>query len=95
MKIKDTLIQKGINNLKNIYKMYRIVPYSEGEYNIRPKFRGVNPLILINGIYRKLSELDENFKLEFNKTKKWCQEGYGINILDEYKIIEKNDHNNI
>ena len=48
-----------------------------------PKFRGIDPLIRRNsGDFVRLSEIDTMFKSNYDTIKKWCQDGYEIEILE-------------
>lgn len=57
---------------------YKIVSYGKGEINKKPKFRGIDPLVKVDGRLQRLSFLNPHFKKEFDKVKKWCEQGYGI-----------------
>ncbi len=71
----------------DIYSHFTIVPYGDGTYNFKPKCRGVDPLVKNDdGTIQKLTEIDSDYKKEFESTKKWCQEGYGlVTTFDTYK----------
>ena len=48
-----------------------------------PKFRGIDPLVKWNsGNFVRLSEIDAMFKSNYDTIKKWCQDGYEIEILE-------------
>ncbi|MBQ7524652.1 MAG: hypothetical protein IJT08_03535, partial [Alphaproteobacteria bacterium] len=48
----------------------------------KPKFRGVNPLVKDkSGKLRRLTELDPMFRNYYESVKKWCDEGFEIDIL--------------
>ncbi|MDR1289355.1 MAG: hypothetical protein LBJ77_03120 [Holosporales bacterium] len=44
----------------------------------RPKFRGIDPLVLTDGKLVRLSEIDSEFKEYYESVKKWCKKGYTI-----------------
>ena len=52
--------------------------FGKGQINIKPKFRGIDPMVYYNGKYQLLSKIDKNFSHNFNLVKEWCQKGYGI-----------------
>lgn len=47
-----------------------------------PKFRGIDPLVLIeSGSMQRLTELDHMFRNHYEAVKKWCKDGFEIDIL--------------
>lgn len=78
---KDPKLMEDIVKLSHIHKIYTVTTYDKGEINIKPKFRGVNPYILTNGSFKRLTDMDPVFYAEFERVKAWCQNGYGINLL--------------
>jgi uncharacterized protein len=82
MKSDDLYLQRILRKCKNVHYSFTVVQYGKGTVNIKPKFRGVDPLILVDGMYKQLSSLDSIFKEEFERVKEWCSEGYGIIIHD-------------
>jgi HD superfamily phosphohydrolase len=78
-KSKNPTIKALLKQCENIYAHFTVVEYGKGKFNFRPKFRGVNPLVQIKkNKFKMLTEIDEQFKKEFETTKKWCETGYGI-----------------
>lgn len=75
----DPLIKKFLKKCENVYAHFTVVPYGKGDYNFKPKFRGIDPLVRVRkNRYKTLTTLDTEFKKEFESTKKWCETGYGI-----------------
>lgn len=81
----DLFIQSKLLQLKDIKKLMNIgiVP---GEkfitINEKPKFRGIDPLVLHEKKLCFLTDLDEKFKLYYNRVKEYCENGYSVLIND-------------
>ena len=86
-KIKDPKIHKALAHLPNIHQIFKVVEYGNGEFNTTPKFRGVDPWVLKKGKYRRLTEIDKEYKNLFEMTKAWCKKGYGVRLLKEYALV--------
>ena len=72
-------IKKLLKKCENIYAHFTVVEYGKGECNFKPKFRGIDPLVRTKkNTFKTLTEIDKDFKKEFEATKKWCEAGYGI-----------------
>jgi HD superfamily phosphohydrolase len=77
-KSSDILIQEWFAKLHDIHNCFEVVKFGEGTMNVHPKFRGVDPFILSQKGFKRLSELDHAFKKKFDTLKEWCNAGYGI-----------------
>jgi hypothetical protein len=51
----DKIIKNLLNKCKEDAKSFKLTTYGKGQINIKPKFRGTDPLILDNNQYKKLS----------------------------------------
>lgn len=58
----------------------------EADMHIYPKFRGIDPLIQINGKYVRLTELDETFAKETERVKKLMQQGFHLKIASNAEV---------
>jgi hypothetical protein len=47
----------------------------------RPKFRGIDPLVLVGDKFVRLTELDFMFKNYYFAVQAWCNDGFIIDIL--------------
>ncbi len=77
----DLFIQTMLRYCSDIHNSFSTVEYGTGTVNITPKFRGVDPLIQENGTITRLTELDADYKNNFEATKLWCKTGYGVVLL--------------
>ncbi|OMQ02005.1 phosphohydrolase [Lawsonia intracellularis] len=77
----NKFINKGMEHLKDVHNIFKEYPFGQGELNIKPKFRGVDPLIKVGENFVRLSAIDPNFKEKFEEVKKWCNTGYGIRFV--------------
>ncbi len=62
---KNAQINYHVHNLLNAYN-------HEAEINQQPrknKFRGINPWVLVEGSFKRLTEIDKDFEAEFNRVK--------------------------
>ncbi len=75
---KDPFIEAIFTKCNNIYQNFTTVTYGQGDINIKPKYRGINPLVMIDNQLFKLSEIDIDFNNRFNEVQEWCKKGYGI-----------------
>ncbi len=64
-------------NKKNIFAL---TTFGEGEYNTRPKFRGVDPWVKGDNSFFRLTELDKSYAQAYLDTKNWCNKGFGIKL---------------
>ncbi len=76
----DDVILNALDKCSRIYDTYSVVAYGEGDLNIRHKFRGIDPLVKHNGSYLPLTELDNDFKREFEETKTQIKQGFGLKL---------------
>jgi HD superfamily phosphohydrolase len=76
----DSIIQEWLAKTQELHESFDVVKFGDGDFNFHPKFRGVDPLILSHKKLQRLSSLDSEFKVKFNKLKEWCGNGYGIVI---------------
>ncbi|MCC8417691.1 MAG: hypothetical protein LN588_04240 [Rickettsia endosymbiont of Bryobia graminum] len=63
---KDPKIQKLFEEYYDKIKTFTTVEFGKGQINIKPKFRGIDPLVYYKGQYLVLSEIDKNFRHNFN-----------------------------
>jgi HD superfamily phosphohydrolase len=48
-----------------------------------PKFRGIDPLVKReDGSFIRLSEINQEFKKEYDSVKEWCRNGFNVHVLD-------------
>lgn len=77
-KSEDPYITKSFANLKNIHNIFDVVDFGMGSVNIKPKFRGVDPLVKSGSSLKRLTELDNKYKKQYEEVKGFCAKGYGI-----------------
>ena len=59
----------------------KIQGYKYETRRFHPKFRGIDPFVLQNDKLIPLSELDTEYKQEYEEVKAWCNQGYDVDIL--------------
>lgn len=79
---KDEQIQRLLKYCQDIQKHYKVVLASLGDFQSKPKFRGVDPLVCLEGQpCQMLTQIDPVFKKEFNRVMAWCKKGYGVKLF--------------
>lgn len=78
MQSNDLVIKEWFDRAVDHANQYQIVPYGEGAVNVKPKCRAVDPLVLHEGNYCRLSSLNVTFARELHEVQQWCRVGYGI-----------------
>ena len=74
---KDGEIVKNFLAIGKLKDSFELVDKNFDKY-VRPKFRGIDPLVKIKGKLSRLSDLDEAFNKSFEEVKEWCKKGYGL-----------------
>ncbi|BDB96315.1 hypothetical protein [Candidatus Hydrogenosomobacter endosymbioticus] len=78
----DQEIRKYMRACELVHSSFEEVVCGPFDVHIRPKFRGIDPLIITSdGKYVRLSEIDQKFRERFIKVKKWCEKGYKLRFL--------------
>jgi HD superfamily phosphohydrolase len=75
----DNKIQNYLQQCETQPEKIEGVSYSKKEV-FRPKFRGIDPLVLENGEMRRLTEVDIMFRCYYEAVKEWCQKGFEIEV---------------
>lgn len=80
VKNQDLVIQLNLQQCQQPTDKIAGQKYRTEKYT--PKFRGVDPLVKVddNGFVR-LSEIDSEFKNNYDSVKKWCKDGFEVDIL--------------
>ncbi len=80
---KDSIIQLMLKQCKEPVRKFSEYKYKK--IKVYPKFRGIDPLVKSahSGKILRLTELEQEFKEEFDFVDSWCQKGYVIDILKE------------
>jgi uncharacterized protein len=70
----DPLIQKATNAILNPQHYYELADH--GEFEIKPKFRGIDPWVQTEDGIKRLREIDTQFAHAFEQTKKKLNAGF-------------------
>ena len=82
----DPYIQDTMYKLLHYTEYYELVDVQYADIVVKCKFRGINPLVKIGNTFFQLTELDENFKKDFEETKKAAEHGWGIKLINPVTI---------
>lgn len=77
----DSLIQSYLSKCSHIKNNYKIGSKEDYNYLYHPKFRGINPLVKVDGYLVRLSSLDQDFAEEFQRVKEQTKQGLFL-VLD-------------
>lgn len=73
-----------INKCQNINTIYKVVSENDlFDKFFKIKFRGIDPLVKLNYKFYRLTELNEEFKNEYENCKNYCKNGIYIKYLSE------------
>jgi uncharacterized protein len=84
----DEKIQKLIKKAQNCRKMFSIVNLSKKDtcdHIVQTKFRGINPWIKRGKIFKRLTDVDDDFSKKYFQLKKQVKNGWPINLIGEAK----------
>lgn len=77
---KDPFIETTIQRIKNIHQSFELCKKENADFVIYLKFRGINPLIkTIHGL-KPLTELDQNYKRDFESLEQKMLQGWPIKL---------------
>lgn len=81
-KSNDKNIIELMNKCRNISKIFKVVSKEEDfDKYFKIKFRGIDPLVKLNGKFYRLTKLNEEFNNEYEKCKDYCKNGIYIKYL--------------
>jgi HD superfamily phosphohydrolase len=72
----DVEIQNLISKIFNFQDNYKIGSFSDSDLFLKGKFRGINPLIKDGSEFNRLTQVNEEFKVEFNLVKDKLAQGF-------------------
>lgn len=79
---KDLLIQNCLEKCSHVEKHYKIGNKESHNYTFRPKFRGVNPWVKVGDSFVRLTALDLEFALEYQRVKERIFIGHYLQVED-------------
>lgn len=72
----DKMIQTWLTKIDNHSKAYTVASSNKYDLHVKSKFRGVDPLVSVNGGNMRLTELDEEFSTYLQTQRMNCKEKY-------------------
>ena len=81
----DPFICEGLKNLENIYEIFTVTTFEEGDLRVKPKCRAIDPQVKIDGTLKYLSAIDQEYARLLDECRAWCAKGFGVKILVSYK----------
>lgn len=79
--INNSEINNSLNKIKNIDKYYKISSVKDYDLHIKNKFRGIDPLVLVNNNLIRLTQIDKEFNKEYYQAKKQIEQGWYIKFI--------------
>ena len=86
----DPVIDKNLNKLISYKNLIKVTKPQDSDTVIKTKFRGIDPWVKINNEYKRLSEIDLDYKQEFQRVKTIVSTGWGVKLKDP--LAESNLH---
>lgn len=78
---KDSLIKNYIYRCENIHTFYEVSDSENFDVHIKPSFKGIDPLVLVNEEIFPLSVIKKDFKKEFDRVKEKMRKGFKIKFI--------------
>lgn len=76
----DLYILERMEKIKNIHANYKLTEHGKEDLLLKLKFRGINPLVsTIDGII-PLTQIDETYRIEYDRVKKSIEKGWAIKL---------------
>ncbi len=76
----DPFIQDKMIKISQRLISYIVVDPAEADFFIKTKFRGIDPFIISEGVYFRLSAIDPVFSEEYERVRRRVTEGYPIKL---------------
>lgn len=78
----NQVIMQSLDKLINHTKIIYICTDTQGQFLIKGKFRGLDPLVSENNELKRLTELDNEYKEEYNRVKRLITHGQYVTLLE-------------
>ena len=79
---RDAIIQKKMKMISNPQVYFSLVDTSsEADYIVKSRFRGINPWVLSESKYIRITEIDDNLAEEYDEVKKRINKGSLIKVI--------------
>jgi len=85
----DPLIKERVERVINYEKQFSIASHDDCDLVIKGKFRGINPLIMTNRGLRPLTEVDEDYALEYRESKEKMEKGWPVKLAANLQSSSK------
>jgi HD superfamily phosphohydrolase len=82
MNSNDLLIHQNMQRVLHPNEHVLMVDPSSADIIVRPKFRGIDPWILSEGQYMRLTSIDPDVAKDYNLAKQRVLKGWGVNFRD-------------
>jgi len=78
---KDPVIQRKMEMIRTPQEHFSLVDaYSDADYIVKPKFRGINPWVLSESKWMRLTEIDATLAEEYEEVRQRVRKGWLIKI---------------
>lgn len=78
----DPIIQQNMKRVLHPQRYFSFTDFDDADLIIKSKFRGIDPWILVETKVQRLTEVDDEIRTEFAKTKQKHETGWAIKLLD-------------
>lgn len=80
--IQDSEISNLLNKVRNVSNYYKFGSLQDHDLFIKNKFRGIDPFVKIDNKLVRLSDIDMEFKNQFDQAKKEMEQGCYVKFTD-------------
>ncbi len=77
----DPEIQMYLEKCKNFQHHYKVVSNDDFDIQTKPKFRGIDPWVRVNGKLLRLTQIDKDYAREYKRVKLYVQKGIRIKFI--------------
>lgn len=77
----DPVIKQNINKIMHYKDFFKVVSTNQADDVARTKHRGLDPWVKTADGFKRLTELDQGYKHEFDQTKLQASRGWGIQFI--------------
>jgi HD superfamily phosphohydrolase len=79
--VNDAVLNVYLKQLKQYDQAYRVATDESYDYYYKPKCRAVDPWVLNNGAFVRLSQIDDFYKQAYQDLKDHCKDGWYLKVL--------------
>jgi hypothetical protein len=79
--VNDAVLNAYLKQLKEYDQAYRLATDASYDYYYKPKCRAVDPWVISEGTFTRLSEIDDLYNRAYQDLKDYCKDGWCLKVL--------------